>query len=217
MTDTQITFSEMKKMVDQFLTEREWYQFHSPAADSRGPVVESSELLALFLYSKISEGGQNVLASKRTDIEDEFGDVCTWLMCLANIAQIEPSKTVLSLYLIDSAKYETESTISDLRALVLQKKDPCTIEQAARNLSLKAADFMIIFLTDSYDGLGYDLLEKQRSLVERCYAELMVAALIFADGAGIDFSAAFYRKLEKTKQKYPVEKAKGKKAKYNEL
>jgi dCTP diphosphatase len=48
-------------------------------------------------------------------------------------------------------------------------------------------------------------------------ADVMIYALLFCEAAGIDPEAAIRIKLQKNGEKYPVEKSKGRAAKYSEL
>jgi len=48
-------------------------------------------------------------------------------------------------------------------------------------------------------------------------ADVMIYVLLFCESAGIDPSAAIQMKLRKNAENYPVEKARGKAAKYNVL
>ncbi len=48
-------------------------------------------------------------------------------------------------------------------------------------------------------------------------ADVLYWVLLLSNDLNIDISEAFVRKLEKNNEKYPVEKAKGRNAKYTEL
>lgn len=54
------------------------------------------------------------------------------------------------------------------------------------------------------------------ALREEC-ADILLYLLLIADAAGVDLAAAAKEKLEKNARKYPVEKARGSRAKYTEL
>lgn len=216
MTDSKTTLFMLKNAMDVFLTERDWYQFHNPKVDSNGPVVESSELLALFLFSKPEAGGVDILSAKREQVEDEFGDVISWLLCFALNAKVEVTKSIGMLYSKSDLQDDAVTTITHLRSMLSDDQN-LSIVDAACDLSVVAARFMDFFRRESNDGRGNDVVEAKFEQVERLYAELWVAALTFARKSDIDLSAAFKKKLEKTKLKYPVEKARGNASKYTDL
>ena len=56
--------------------------------------------------------------------------------------------------------------------------------------------------------------KETRAQIEHELADVLIGVVQFANRAGIDLSEAFKVKIEITKAKYPVEKAKGNNAKY---
>ena len=57
----------------------------------------------------------------------------------------------------------------------------------------------------------------KRAEVEAELADVLIYALRFADVAGLDASEAIMKKMARNEERYPVEKAKGSSAKYDEL
>jgi NTP pyrophosphatase (non-canonical NTP hydrolase) len=60
-------------------------------------------------------------------------------------------------------------------------------------------------------------VEKRRGEIEEEIADVLIYALLLAHDTGIDAADAVRRKLTKNDEKYPAEKAKGKREKYSEL
>ena len=58
---------------------------------------------------------------------------------------------------------------------------------------------------------------EKRDAVAEELADVLIYALRFADVAGIDSAEAILAKLRRNEERYPVEKAKGSAAKYDEL
>lgn len=56
----------------------------------------------------------------------------------------------------------------------------------------------------------------REALADEC-ADVLLYLILVAEAAGVDLLAAARRKLEKNAQKYPVDKARGKSAKYDRL
>jgi dCTP diphosphatase len=84
------------------------------------------------------------------------------------------------------------------------------------SIGCEAAELMEKFTW--VDSIGsFAELEKHRDEVEQELADVIITALLFANACKIDVSSAVSRKLEITKKKYPIEKAKGRYTKYTDF
>lgn len=93
---------------------------------------------------------------------------------------------------------------------------------APKNLSMalaaEAAELMEHFLWVEPAASAERAREPQRRRdIEDELADIVIYAMEFANMTGIDLSAAIAAKMEANARKYPVEKAKGRADKYNEL
>ncbi len=84
------------------------------------------------------------------------------------------------------------------------------------SIAIEAAELMEKFLWLSTQESG-DEIAKNRQEIEQEFADVFICLLQFANTANIDASTAVHQKLELNAQKYPVEKAKGRREKYNRL
>jgi NTP pyrophosphatase (non-canonical NTP hydrolase) len=80
----------------------------------------------------------------------------------------------------------------------------------ALSISIEAAELNECFLWKSAE-------EADKAKVEEELADVFLCGIMLADKYGIDIKDICLKKIEKNAQKYPVEKAKGKANKYNEL
>jgi NTP pyrophosphatase (non-canonical NTP hydrolase) len=80
----------------------------------------------------------------------------------------------------------------------------------AAAISIEAGELLEAFLWRSAD-------EAKKEKIEEELADVLSFALLLAHQQGIDVKKAMLDKIEKNRQKYPVEKAKGTAKKYNEL
>lgn len=113
------------------------------------------------------------------------------------------------------------SQISELTELVVQFRDERNWAQfhTPRNLaaaiSIEAAELQELFLWE--DGgvteTDSDTLEDMSDEI----ADILIFALLFCHETDIEPGDAVRRKLDKNRRKYPVEKARGRSAKYTEL
>ncbi len=86
----------------------------------------------------------------------------------------------------------------------------------AAALSVESAELLEHFqwLTDEQSR---NFFEDKRAQVAEELADVMLYALQLADKLGIDLIAAAWKKLEINREKYPVDRAKGRSTKYTEL
>lgn len=81
-------------------------------------------------------------------------------------------------------------------------------ENLAKSISIEAGELLECFQWNS----NFDKEEVCNEL-----ADVINYCIVLADKLGVDIEEIVLKKLEKTKLKYPVEKAKGKSTKYNKL
>jgi NTP pyrophosphatase (non-canonical NTP hydrolase) len=80
----------------------------------------------------------------------------------------------------------------------------------ALSITIEAAELNECFLWKSAE-------EADKAKVEEELADVFLCAIMLADKYGIDIKDICLKKIEKNAQKYPVDKAKSKATKYNEL
>ncbi len=83
------------------------------------------------------------------------------------------------------------------------------------DIAVETSELMEYFLwIDSAES--NDRLREKREEVEHEVADVFIALLAFCNQANIDLAKVFEHKLQLTKEKYPVDKVKGKFHKYTE-
>ncbi len=82
------------------------------------------------------------------------------------------------------------------------------------SLSVEAAELLECFLWSKDDA---PIPDKKRSHIEEEAADILICLLNFCSRANIDLPSAFAAKIGKNAAKYPVDKARGSCAKYDEL
>ena len=111
------------------------------------------------------------------------------------------------------------SEIRELTEKVIQFRDERNWQQfhnpkdLALSLSLEASELLEAFQWISSDEAVAKNLPKMKEEI----ADVLVYALLFAYETGIDLKEAIEQKLQKNKEKYPIEKAFGVSTKYTEL
>lgn len=120
---------------------------------------------------------------------------------------------------------DATTTLAEVKARVLAFARERDWEQfhAPKNLSMalaaEAGELMEHFLWDTPDASRTKVIQDtaRRAKIEEELADVVIYALEFANVTGIDVAAAIERKMAQNSAKYPVAKAKGRSAKYDEL
>ena len=103
----ELSIEQLSKRVQQFVTDRDWSQYHSPRNLAMALNVEASELLELFLWCT-DRGPQPMTAARKAKVSGEVGDI---LMCLLNFcqaAEIDPLQALSKKLDVAEAKYPVD-------------------------------------------------------------------------------------------------------------
>jgi len=105
---------------------------------------------------------------------------------------------------------DTGSLLEQLRAFVAEREwqQFHTSENLAKSISIEAAELLELYQWDS---------EADEARLKEELADVLTYCLLLADRHNFDVAEIVLQKLEQTKAKYPVEKAKGKSVKYDRL
>ena len=88
-----------------------------------------------------------------------------------------------------------------------------TPKDLAISMSLEAAELLELF---QWSGTDLECREKLPQLREEL-ADVLSYCILLADVCGLDLDEIMNEKVDKNEAKYPVDKAKGRSAKYTEL
>ena len=105
---------------------------------------------------------------------------------------------------------EKDEVLQQLRSFVEERdwKQFHTPENLAKSISIEAAELLELFQWGR---------EADESSIKDELADVLTYCVLLADQYGLDPYELVNQKLEKTKEKYPVEKSKGKSDKYDRL
>lgn len=88
-----------------------------------------------------------------------------------------------------------------------------TPKDLAISLSLEAAELLEVF---QWSGSDTECRERLSEMREEL-ADVLMYAILLSDRLGLDLDEIILEKLRRNEEKYPVEKARGRKDKYTEL
>jgi len=107
MQDNTTTLAKLREIAKQFVTERDWNQYHSPKNLSMDISIEAGELMEKFLWLDTQESVDE-LNKNRQEIEDELADVFFALLCFSNAANIDISAAFAKKIQEIAAKYPVD-------------------------------------------------------------------------------------------------------------
>jgi NTP pyrophosphatase (non-canonical NTP hydrolase) len=121
-------------------------------------------------------------------------------------------------------RHDENTTLGTLKTEVLAFAHARDWEQfhSPKNLSMaiaaEAAELMepLLWVTPEESRAVMDRPDKRAALQDEL-ADIVVYCLEFANQTGIDLTTAITAKMARNAEKYPVEKARGRAEKYNEL
>jgi len=106
--DGNTTVGHLKAAVRRFVRDREWERFHTPRNLAESICIESAELLEIFQWASEHEDPVAEDTEVRERIEEELSDVLVYCISLANAAEIDIARAVLSKTKKNEEKYPIE-------------------------------------------------------------------------------------------------------------
>jgi len=109
MSDTTTTVAELRKLIREFVAERNWEQFHTPKNLAMSISIEAAELMELFQWTDPAESARRAAVEpSRTRLAEELADVLCYALSLANAADLDLSEAIRAKVQKNRAKYPTE-------------------------------------------------------------------------------------------------------------
>ncbi|MDO8269118.1 MAG: nucleotide pyrophosphohydrolase [Candidatus Levybacteria bacterium] len=93
--------SELVELILQFRKERNWKQFHSSKNLAISLMLESSEVVELFQWTK----DHKLPSDKKEDLSNELADVYYWLLLLAYDEGVDLEKALEKKMKLNAKKY----------------------------------------------------------------------------------------------------------------
>ncbi len=109
MNDQSATVAELMTLVDAFITERDWMQFHDAKNLSASIAIEAAELMEHFQWLRTDE-----LDAVRDDahvmgqVREEIADVLAYVLSFARRMQIDLSAALADKMQKNAVKYPAE-------------------------------------------------------------------------------------------------------------
>ena len=109
MNDSNTTLAELKTIVEDFVSERDWSQFHNPKNLSMALAIEASELMDIFKWNTTQEcEGLMSENNTRQDATDELADILIYALAFSIRNNINISSAIEKKMIKNRKKYPTE-------------------------------------------------------------------------------------------------------------
>ena len=104
--DSTTTLGHLKQMIQQFVDERDWNQFHSPKNLSMSMAIEAAELMEHFQWISMEESRAAIKdADKLNDVGEEIADVLCYAIAMCNQLNVDIATVVADKMEKNNAKY----------------------------------------------------------------------------------------------------------------
>ena len=109
MQDHKTVINDLKKIVKEFVDEREWEQFHNPKDLSMSIAIESAELMELFQWLSKKDSEKQMLSRKfRKKAVGEIADIFIYLIAFCNHNKIDIKQAIDQKMTKNKKKYPTD-------------------------------------------------------------------------------------------------------------
>ena len=109
MSDTTTTLADLRRMVQTFVDERDWRQFHSPKNLSMSIAIEAAELMEHFQWLDAAEARD--IRDRPDDMQqvrEELSDILCFVLSFANTLDIDLSTALRDKMIKNAKKYPAE-------------------------------------------------------------------------------------------------------------
>lgn len=116
MNDEQTTVADLRRMLDAFVCDRDWSQFHSPKNLSMALAAETGELMEHFLWQE-SETSRRIMddPERAAHIRQELADIVIFALEFANATGIDVTEAIREKVAINAEKYPVEKARGNAR------------------------------------------------------------------------------------------------------
>lgn len=109
MNDQTTTVQALRTLVDDFVAERDWQQFHSPKNISMALAIEAAELMEHFQWITIDASRAVADEPKKlAEVGEELADVLAYTVAMANSLDIDLAATLEAKMVKNAKKYPAD-------------------------------------------------------------------------------------------------------------
>jgi NTP pyrophosphatase (non-canonical NTP hydrolase) len=108
-TDATTTVAVLKRLVNDFVDERDWHRFHAPKNLAMSMAIEAAELMEHFQWISTEESRRVAQDAERlTAVGEELADVLCYALAMANELGLDLSTAICQKIVKNAQKYPAE-------------------------------------------------------------------------------------------------------------
>jgi NTP pyrophosphatase (non-canonical NTP hydrolase) len=108
-TDDSTTIAELREIVRQFVSERDWQQFHAPKNLSMALAIEAAELMEHFQWLGVEASRRAGDDPRRlAAIQEEVADILCYTLAIANELGMDLSQCLRAKMVRNAEKYPVD-------------------------------------------------------------------------------------------------------------
>ena len=119
--DSETQIQELKDIIQQFVVERKWLQFHTPKNLSMSIAIEAGELMEKFQFVESEESFQ-IVKEHKEEVAHELVDVLAYICSFANVCEIDLAYYFTQKMGLNRKKYPVELAQGDYGKYTKLKK-----------------------------------------------------------------------------------------------
>lgn len=105
-SDHKTTIEELRTVVQKFVDERDWQQFHNPKSLAMSIAIEAAEIMEHFQWLSLEDSLVKMCdAEERQAVIDEMADVLIYCIALANKIDADISEAVRTKLISREGRY----------------------------------------------------------------------------------------------------------------
>ena len=109
MGDDTTTVGQLRELIDAFVAERNWAQFHDPKNLASSIAIEAAELMEHFQWLRTDQlDGVRDDPQQMAEIREELADVTAFLLSFANAIDIDVSDALRDKMAKNARKYPAD-------------------------------------------------------------------------------------------------------------
>lgn len=108
-TDRETTVAALRDLVEQFVAERDWHQFHAPKNLAMALAIEAAELMEHFQWLDVAESrAVRDDPAKLAAVAEELADVLCYALALANELRLDVAGAMRAKMVKNAQKYPAQ-------------------------------------------------------------------------------------------------------------
>lgn len=109
MNDVDTPLIRLKEILQEFVDQREWSQFHAPKNLAMALAIEAAELMEHFQWISVQESREvKCSPEQKAAAAEELADVFSYTLAIANAMEIDLTQTYINKMAKNRLKYPAD-------------------------------------------------------------------------------------------------------------